>query len=247
MNLKEFFAENKRAALGFSGGVDSAYLLYASKKYGAYVQPYYIKTQFQPEFELNDALKLCGQLDIKLKIIELDILSDNIISSNPKDRCYYCKKRLFSALKQNAHADGIELIIDGTNASDSIEDRPGMKAINELCVRSPLRECGLTKKQIRKLSKEAGLFTWDKPSYACLATRIPVDVVITKDSLKKVERAEEKLSLMGFRDFRVRIYDETARIQVKESQLLKLIENRQTILSELKPYFDIVMVDMETR
>ena len=91
------------------------------------------------------------------------------------------------------------------------------------------------------------MFTWDKPSYACLATRIPVDVVITKDSLKKVERAEEKLSLMGFRDFRVRIYDETARIQVKESQLLKLIENRQTILSELKPYFDIVMVDMETR
>lgn len=247
MNLKEFFAENKRAALGFSGGVDSAYLLYASKKYGAYVQPYYIKTQFQPEFELNDALKLCSYLDIKLKVIELDILSDNIISSNPKDRCYYCKKRLFSALKQNAHADGIELIIDGTNASDSIEDRPGMKAIKELCVISPLRECGLTKKQIRKLSKEAGLFTWDKPSYACLATRIPVDVVITKDSLKKVERAEEKLSLMGFRDFRVRIYDETARIQVKESQLLKLIENRQTILSELKPYFDIVMVDMETR
>lgn len=247
MNLKEFFAENKRAALGFSGGVDSAYLLYASKKYGVYVQPYYIKTQFQPEFELNDALKLCSYLDIKLKVIELDILSDNIISSNPKDRCYYCKKRLFSALKQNAHADGIELIIDGTNASDSIEDRPGMKAIKELCVISPLRECGLTKKQIRKLSKEAGLFTWDKPSYACLATRIPVDVVITKDSLKKVERAEEKLSLMGFRDFRVRIYDKAARIQVKESQISKLIENREKILSELKPYFDIVMVDMETR
>ena len=222
-------------------------MLYASKKYGAYVQPYYIKTQFQPEFELNDALKLCSYLDIKLKVIELDILSDNIISSNPKDRCYYCKKRLFSALKQNAHADGIELIIDGTNASDSIEDRPGMKAINELCVRSPLRECGLTKKQIRKLSKEAELFTWDKPSYACLATRIPVDVAITKDSLKKVERAEEKLSLMGFRDFRVRIYDKAARIQVKESQISKLIENREKILSELKPYFDIVMVDMETR
>ncbi len=247
MNLKEFFAENKIAALGFSGGVDSAYLLYASKKYGAYVQPYYIKTQFQPEFELNDALKLCSYLDIKLKVIELDILSDNIISSNPKDRCYYCKKRLFSALKQNAHADGIELIIDGTNASDSIEDRPGMKAINELCVRSPLRECGLTKKQIRKLSKEAGLFTWDKPSYACLATRTPVDVAITKDYLKKVERAEEKLSLMGFRDFRVRIYDKAARIQVKESQISKLIENREKILSELKPYFDIIMVDMETR
>ena len=155
MKLKEFFEKYPRVALGFSGGVDSAYLLYAGKKYGADIRPYFIKTAFQPEFELRDAHRLTEELGIELTVVEYDILAETQVAQNPPNRCYYCKSALFGALKQQALKDGYEILLDGTNASDDASDRPGMKAIREMKVLSPLRECGLTKDEIRILSREA--------------------------------------------------------------------------------------------
>lgn len=169
MTLLAFFKENPRAALGFSGGVDSSYLLYAGVQAGADIHPYYIKTAFQPQFELDDAERLCAQLGVPLTVLELDVLKNEAVTANPPDRCYHCKTALFGALSVQALADGYTLLLDGTNASDDAGDRPGMRALKELHVCSPLRECGLTKAEIRRLSREAGLFTWDKPAYACLA------------------------------------------------------------------------------
>ena len=137
MELKVFFRKYPRAALGFSGGVDSAYLLYAGKKYGADIRPYFIKTAFQPEFELRDAMRLAKELDVELTVIRHDILAEDRVAENPADRCYYCKSALFHALKQQAVEDGYNVLLDGTNASDEASDRPGMKAIRELEVLSP--------------------------------------------------------------------------------------------------------------
>lgn len=247
MNLREFFEQNKKAALGFSGGVDSVYLLYAAKKYGADIMPYYIKTPFQPQFEYEDAVFASECIGVDIKVIEYDILSDAIVSKNHQNRCYYCKKALFSLLKQNAEKDGYNLIIDGTNASDDVSDRPGMKALLELSVRSPLCECGLTKHKIRELSKEAGLFTWNKPAYACLATRLPVGMMITKDLLKRIEIAESILSDMGFVDFRVRVYDNAAQIQIKDEQFEEAAKRRKEIAKNLDEYFEYIFFDTKTR
>ena len=146
------------------------------------MRPYYVKTPFQPRFELDDALRLTKELGTELTVIEYDILNDGLVAANPADRCYHCKKKLFGLLlRERAANDGFSLIIDGTNASDDAGDRPGMRALGELCVRSPLRECGLTKAEIRARSKEAGLFTWNKPAYACLATRVPTGRPIERE------------------------------------------------------------------
>ena len=145
MTLNEFFAAHPKCALGFSGGVDSAYLLYAGVQAGADIRPYYIKTAFQPRFERDDALRLAGELGVEVTVLELDALADPRVAANPAERCYYCKQNLFRALKARAAADGYTVLLDGTNASDEAGDRPGMRALRELEVRSPLRECGLTK------------------------------------------------------------------------------------------------------
>ena len=247
MDLKEFFEKNPKAALGFSGGVDSVYLLYAAKKYGADIQPYYIKTSFQPHFEYEDAMVMADRIGVEIKVIEHDILSDTIIRKNPVNRCYYCKRTLFTLLKEQAKKDGYTLIIDGTNASDDVGDRPGMKALKELSVRSPLRECGLTKNKIRELSKAAGLFTWNKPAYACLATRIPHGTAIAEDCLSRVENSENILMSMGFSDFRVRVFCDAARLQVREEQFGKAADMREEIAKRLNPYFETILLDMNVR
>lgn len=247
MKLKKFFEKYPRVALGFSGGVDSAYLLYAGKKYGADIRPYFIKTAFQPEFELQDAHRLTEELGIELTVVEYDILAETQVAQNPPNRCYYCKSALFGALKQQALKDGYEILLDGTNASDDASDRPGMKAIREMKVLSPLRECGLTKDEIRILSREAGLFTWEKPSYACLATRIPTGEPVSGELLKRIERSEDALSALGFSDFRVRVFHNAARIQLSKGQFEQAAQDRERILSALKPYFPAVLLDLETR
>ena len=149
MELSAFFAENPKVALAFSGGVDSAYLLYAAGRFGAQVQAYYVKTAFQPQFELEDARRVAEFCGAAMKVLELDILQDKTVAENPGDRCYYCKRRLFTAIAQAAREDGFSVLIDGTNASDDADDRPGMRALQELSVYSPLRACGLTKEMIR--------------------------------------------------------------------------------------------------
>lgn len=247
MTLQEFFTEYPKAALGFSGGVDSSYLLWAAVNAGADIAPYYIQTAFQPAFELEDAKRLCEQIGVKLNVIQLDALADPRVAANPANRCYYCKVGLFGALRARAKADGYDLLLDGTNASDDAGDRPGMKALREMEVRSPLRECGLTKAMIRQESRKAGLFTWDKPAYACLATRVPTGRTITPELLRRVEGAEMALFDLGFTDFRVRLYDDAARLQLPEGQLAKAVEQRQAIRQALAPWFDVVLLDTQTR
>ena len=213
MDLAAFFQKYPKVAIAFSGGVDSAYLLYAAITYGAEVRAYYVKSAFQPQFEFDDAKKLSQFLHADLHILEVDILSDLSITQNPANRCYYCKKKLFEKILIAAKTDGFTVLLDGTNASDDSDDRPGMKALSELHVLSPLRICGLTKEVIRQRSKEAGLFTWNKPAYACLATRIPTGTPITHAKLEKTEHAENYLTKLGFSNFRVRQVEDGARLQ----------------------------------
>jgi uncharacterized protein len=247
MTLENFFNENPTAALAFSGGVDSSYLLYAALRYGADVRAYFVKTAFQPQFELDDARRLAGQLNARLTVIEADVLSDVRITSNPADRCYFCKNAIFTQIKARAASDGYALLLDGTNASDDASDRPGMKALAQLAVRSPLRECGVTKDELRRLSKEAGLFTWDKPAYACLATRVPTGRAITADLLRRVEKAEDALFALGFTDFRARVLGEAARLQFTNQQAQKAFSMKDEIVKAVKPYFSAVLLDLEGR
>ncbi|MCR5335451.1 MAG: ATP-dependent sacrificial sulfur transferase LarE [Synergistes sp.] len=247
MELSDFFLKNPRAALAFSGGTDSGYLLYAAGRYGARVRAYYVKTPFQPAFELEDARRLADELHAELSVIEQDVLNDGQIVSNPPDRCYYCKKAIFSNIISRAASDGFTTVIDGTNASDDAEDRPGMRALAEIGVVSPLRLCGITKDEVRARSKEAGLFTWDKPAYACLATRIPSGTRIEYDDLRRVEAAEKELAAFGFSDFRVRFFHGAARLQFPGAQFASAAEKRAAIAAALKKYFPVVLIDTETR
>ena len=247
MTLEQFFQENPRCALGFSGGVDSAYLLYAGVRAGADIRPYFIKTAFQPAFELADAQKQARGLGVEVTVLELDALADPRVAANPADRCYFCKQNLFRTLKERAIADGYPVLLDGTNASDEAGDRPGMRALAELSVRSPLRECGLTKAEIRARSREAGLFTWDKPAYACLATRVPAGETITVDILARVEGAEDALFRLGYTDFRVRVFHGAARLQLPRGQMERAVREAETIQAALKPYFTPILLDLEGR
>lgn len=247
MTPEQFFQENPNVALAFSGGVDSAFLLYEAKRCGAQVTAYYVKTPFQPQFEYEDALRLTKELCVPMITLHLNVLEDPQIASNPHDRCYFCKRKLFTAILEQAKADGIPVVMDGTNASDDPTDRPGMQALAELGVRSPLREWGLTKEMVRKLSKQANLFTHDKPAYACLATRIPTGTPITEDTLNKTERSEKTLQELGFSDFRVRVFGECAKIQLIKSQLPLLLQHRTAILAKLKKDYKEVLLDLEVR
>lgn len=206
-----------------------------------------MKTVFQPAFELEDAKRLAKELDVPMTIIETDILAVEKARENGPDRCYHCKKALFLALREQAERDGFPVLLDGTNASDDANDRPGMQALRELNIRSPLQECGISKEEVRRMSREAGLFTWNKPAYACLATRIPTGTAIRRSDLERTEAAESRLAALGFTDFRVRISGENARLQVTEDQTALVLEKRADILEALKPYFTGVLLDMEPR
>lgn len=247
MTLQDFFTSHPKTAIAFSGGVDSAYLLYAAKKYAEEVRAYYVKSEFQPRFELEDAVRLAQDIGTDITVLEQSVLSVPQVAENPADRCYHCKTAIFTAVMKAADADGFSVLLDGTNASDDAQDRPGMRALRELSVRSPLRECGLTKQEIRRLSKAAGLFTWNKPAYACLATRISTGEEIAAEKLKITELAEDYLFSLGFTDFRVRWQNGHARLQLPEDQLYLLLEKREEILTRLKKYYKSVVLDLEVR
>lgn len=247
MDLKQFFKANPKAALAFSGGVDSAYLLYMAKQCRADVTAYFVKSAFQPAFELEIAKRFANELAVNLKIVELDILAVNEVAANDEKRCYYCKQALLGVLKEAAAKDGYSVMIDGTNATDLADERPGMKALAEAGVLSPLKLCGLGKDDIRAFSKAAGLFTWNRPAYACLATRIPTGKTIAAKDLIKIEKGEDELFRLGFSDFRIRLFQEAARVQMPIEQMNLAIEKRQAILSALKPYFNAVFLDLEGR
>ena len=202
---------------------------------------------FQPQFELEDARRLAKELGAEMEVIETDVLALPEVAENGPRRCYYCKRAIFSLIFERARRDGYETVIDGTNASDQVDDRPGMQAIAELGVLSPLRMCGVTKAQVRELSAEAGLFTARKPSYACLATRVPTGTAITREALEKVERGEEALREMGFSDLRLRLEGTGARLELPAAQLPAVVQNRERVLKALLPSFSRVTVDLAGR
>ena len=247
MTLTHFFAKHPRIALAFSGGCDSAYLLYAALQAGCDVHAYYGHSAFQPAFEREDAKRMAAQLGASLTIIDLDVLSNPVITANPANRCYHCKRKIFDALQKAAKSDGYDFIMDGTNASDDASDRPGMQALTELHILSPLRECGITKNEVRQRSKDAGLFTWNKPAYACLATRIPAGEEITLAKLQATEICESILMQLGFSDVRIRLSGTDAKIQLPESQFEKLLSHRTEILEKFKPFYTSITLDLEVR
>ena len=181
-------------------------------------------------------------------MLTLDVLACPDVTVNPKNRCYFCKQHIFGNILRQAKADGYDTVLDGTNASDQVSDRPGMKALQEMKVLSPLRLTGLTKAEIRRLSHEAGLFTWDKPSYACLATRIPAGTEITGADLARTEWAEDHLMSLGFRDLRVRqLSGDLALVQLPEAQMDTFLALRGEITRTLKTRYAGVILDMEAR
>ena len=247
MELNEFFGINKKVAIAFSGGVDSVYLLYAAVKSGADVKAYCVRSAFQPAFETEDAEMMAKQIGCGLRMIDVDVLSDEKVTLNPENRCYYCKQHVMSAITEAAKADGYEVVCDGTNASDDAGDRPGFKVLGEYGIKSPLRECGLTKADIRRLSREAGLSTWDKPAYACLATRIAHGETITAEKLRITERAEGIVHDMGFTDFRVRMRGSSALVQIREDQHARALGMKESIIQALDGMYQTVEIDEKPR
>lgn len=253
MELKDFFKENEEVALAFSGGVDSCYLLFEALKYAKRVTPYFVLNSLQSEYEKNDAIKIANKMGVNLKVINIDALSDKRVRDNSEKRCYYCKRMIFEEILNAAKADGYSIVIEGTNASDDVSDRPGVKALMELEIKSPLRECGITKACVRKSLKDNGFSFWDKPSSACLATRIPYYNELSRENLLRVEKAEEVMRNLGFSDFRVRevaLRDESlkvARIQVREEQFSLVFEKRSEIKEGLGAIYDNIFCDLEER
>ncbi len=213
--LRQSLEAMESAAVAFSAGVDSSFLAkFARDILGDRLLAVTVKGAFMPKRELEEAEAFCKENGIAQEIIELDAMSIAEFCNNTPDRCYHCKKWIFTGIKHAAARHGIRNIIDGSNLDDLSDYRPGMRALEELGIISPLRDAGLTKAEIRELSKELGLETADKPSFACLATRIPTGDIITLEKLEMAEKAEQKLFELGFKQFRVRIHGRAARIEI---------------------------------
>jgi uncharacterized protein len=214
-----------RVAVGFSGGVDSTLLLReAVDALGtANVLAVIADTPSLPRSEYAEALALAAAMGVKPLVIDPNELGDPAYAANPADRCYYCKKHLFSQIAAEAAARGFEAVLDGNNADDAGDYRPGRRAAGELGVKSPLLEAGLTKAEVRELSARLGLPTADKPAMACLASRIPYGTPVSAEVLAQVERAEAALKSAGFRQCRVRHHGEVARVEVPPGDLGRLL------------------------
>lgn len=234
-------------AIAFSGGVDSSFLLFRAariRKTGLIAIT--LKTPYMPAREIEEAKAFAGNHGINHKIIELSFPEE--IRNNPGERCYLCKKRLFSELLSFTGQNGYKYLADGTNSDDSGDLRPGMKALAELGIRSPLREAGLTKKEIRDLALEAGLDIWDKPAMACLLTRIPFDTEVNDTVLRMIEKAEDVLFEMGYPGTRVRTHGELARIESLPGFIEKIVLNgeREKIIREFRNIgFRFISLDLE--
>ncbi len=237
--LSEYLSSFGKVALAFSGGTDSYFLLWACRRSGVDVRPYFVKGAFQTEEESIHAISAASGLGTELTVLEVDTLSFDEVIENTLDRCYLCKRRVFSLILEKASSDGYDIVIDATNASDDPSVRPGMRALTELGIRSPLMECGLTKPMVRELSKAAGLDNWDTPSNSCLATRIPTGTRITAEDLQKVEYVEGRLKALGLRDFRLRPLGDRARLET--------VPGEESFVAENKPVIESIILSRYSR
>lgn len=236
------------ALVAYSGGVDSTFLL----KVASGVLPkdkilaVTANSPTYPPAELAFARKIAKLLGVRHKVIATSEFKNKEFIKNPVNRCYFCKKELFAELKNIASHEKLNFVLDASNVSDKLDLRPGNKAKRELNVRSPLVEAGFTKEEIRKVSKKLGLSTWDKASLACLASRIPYGTRITKEALQKVNRGENILREMGFRQVRLRHYNGLCRIEVAKNQVNELLTKRNQVVDKLKKLgYNYITVDLE--
>lgn len=245
--LKTILLDCAPLAVAFSGGVDSSFLLkMASDILGDRVVAYTADSVFIPRSEFEDAVSFCRRYGIRQETVQIDVLSDPRVSSNPPDRCYHCKKTIFSRILDRAGKAGCSVVADGSNADDAGDYRPGMRALRELGIRSPLREAGLTKAEIRILSRQMELDCWDKPSMACLASRIAYGETLNADRLQAVEEAEALIRRAGIRQSRVRVHGPIARIEVPPDEYALVLNERESITTLLKSRgFSYVTLDLE--
>ncbi len=226
-HLKRLVAESERAIVAFSGGVDSTFLLAVCADVLAdQVLAVTADSEIMPRYEFTRAGEMARQLAVAHLIINSRDLDVDGFADNPPNRCYLCKKERFSKIKQIAEKQGFYWVFDGSNIDDADDFRPGMKAGQALGIRSPMVEAGLGKADIRVLSKSLGLITWDQPSAACLASRIPYDTPITRSSLQQIEQAETFLRQTGMQVFRVRHHDPIARLELGEREMHRLFKDQ---------------------
>ena len=234
------------ALLAFSGGVDSSFLLRALKISGIPFLAISGKSETVPEKDLHHAISFALQEGVQHRVIETGELQNESFLNNPPDRCFFCKQDLFLRMRQIAEQECFQALFDGSNADDLKDFRPGRRAAQLYGVQSPLAEAGLSKEEIRQLSKKLGLDSWNKPSSPCLSSRFPYGQRITLPLLRRVEQAEEFLRSIGIRTVRVRIHNDVARIEVPDHEMALLLNNRQAVSDRLKSLgFSFVSLDLE--
>lgn len=234
------------AVLAYSGGVDSTFLLKALQNSGIRTLAVTAVSEITPLNDLHIANEMTAGLGIEHRIIETDAMLKEEFLRNTPERCFFCKDELFRKLTTIAGSEGYTFLLDGSNVDDTMDYRPGIRAASKYNVRSPLTEAALSKKEIRELSRQLDLSTWDKPSSPCLATRFPYGQRITKGALKRVGKAEDFLRGLGFHEVRVRVHDMIARIEVGEEEIgLLLISERRSLISEKLKSFGYRFVSLD--
>lgn len=235
--LKNILSGMKDVLVAFSGGVDSTFLLKVSQDVlGDSVLAVIGSSETYPENEKQEAIRLAKMMNVRHMVIHTQELENPDFVNNPPHRCYFCKMELFSKLKEIADREDISFVLDGSNFEDMEDFRPGLKAAEELGVRSPLKEAGLIKSEIRALSKNLGLPTWSKPAMACLSSRFPYNTMIDEKSLNQIAQAEDYLRSQGFSQLRVRHHGQVARIEVNPEDIPKIMDSRmrERVVENLK-------------